>query len=961
MIRTKTIEIPFQTRITSLATNTTLGTATEHSYDAKDIKIPRNSTPLFACVWVNAADEQTVVTDFDGFRIGIQINAVAFDDLDITATIANTGDHTRVEPVRDVTDYFTLNFPASGECTVEVRVRFQNAAASNVNGVACKLLLTYSFDDEVDGIGEQFEPPGWDHPIGSYTKTVRIGIQSHHTFISTSQVEIGTTGGVNNALANQIPALTGANGVLTDCAELLHWSVEIFASSLGSTTDLLMTIRADGATEIARYNVEQTLGTNITYFDRILYADSSDGVPIDGELDPTTAHAFECKSSVANTFQNIGAIMVLTYIVDPTAEVAYNSVMVPLQNGTSDTGQYATENGEDQAAVWAAILDVQEPGPIVFGQSCAVHIGAHNNSTRSIKVPGQLAARVYTIASSGTRDNHPPLITRGDLPYCSWELMRGRNVLPISSWSSTTVSDNQVQGGFALINYHSGIARNPETSDPAPASHASTCVWPIIPTYDEIASANREEQTPAAPVIEEDYTLFGAFTLTINHANSTTFDVRAQRSITNEIGAGWEQASVAGASGAAELGPEWSVIDTTWWWKRHKVSDPARDFVNWSRLDLETQRDWQVCGSSLMGRASLNYVTHHSITYEFIGTWNHGGSPVDADGDIGKGVNVTSIDEYTNENTLIRRNLPVVAGDFSTTVYDDTCEYAVTTHSTTPAELGGVRGRIERNHGNVECPKIVAVGSYASGAGSDFDITDPQNIFGDYALIFLHSEGTTDPTTPTGWGEAGTSESHQETTGTELDVYDKAATAEGVINNIGDATITGHQNNAGGFMVVIRGAELGTLFTGGAAQSPIDDDDGDIAASGTGVTVPTITTTEDNELVFGAVTHSTDTVATSDQTGGVWANSALARLRAIAGNSSASGNGGGISIFSGMKHTAGATGTETATLANASTQCLYKGSVKGRNYSITDFDIVTGSGGGGDKFPSFGFAVGGVL
>lgn len=939
MIRTHTVEIPFQTRITSLATDTALGTATTHTFDPKALTLPENSTILFAGLWFNEADEQTSAVDFDGFRGGIQIDAVAFADTDVTMTIANTGDHTRIEPMIDVTSYFVTNFPSDGACTVGARTRTATGSASNVNGVACKLIVTYSHDDEVDEI---------DGIVGAFTKTARMGVQSHHTFISTSQVAIGTTGGTNDAPTNQMPILTGASGVLSDCDTILHSAVELWASTLGSGTDLLLTVRLDGSTEIARYNVEQALATNVTYFDRILFAADSDGAFVDAELDPTAAHAVEVKSNTASTFQNIGGEIIVTYIVDPTATKAFNSVKVPLQNGASDTNQYNTDDGEAQADTWFAVLDVQEPGPIVMQQSVAVLLGAHNNSTTSVKLPGQASARAYTHASSGVRDYHPPLITRGDLNYSLWGLMRGRNVIPVSTWNSTTNTANQLEGGYAIINYHSGIAVNPATDDPAPASHLHTCIWPIIPTYDELTAAAREEYTPTPPLITEDYTLVGAFAIVINHSNAVTATLRTQRSATNEIGSGWEQNLSLAPSGADEIAAETHIADTTWWWREHDTGDLEHSFVDWTRLDIETSRAWQHAGNQTMARNALHYVTHHSITYALEGEWTHSGSLVDADGDAGRHLTVMAIDEYTNRNTLVRRNLPCVSGDWETTVYDDTCEYIVSTWDINDATMrGAMRGRIERNHGNTECPKIVGIGAYGSSTTS-FDAADPNpNRFADYSLVCVHSEDGNDVTTPSSWAEAaGGSESHQEISGTQLDVFDKANTNDGAINGLGDATVTGFSNNGGGLQLVIRGAALGPLV--GGYSSPIDDDDGDTASTSTSVTVPQVTTTEDNCLLVGMVTHSTDSVAGTDRTSGNWtAGGTVDRLRAVVGNGSALGNGGGISIFSAMKHTAGATGTFTATLLETSPQCRYLAAIKGRVYETTDFNISTGSSGGG--------------
>lgn len=99
---------------------------------------------------------------------------------------------------------------------------------------------------------------------------------------------------------------------------------------------------------------------------------------------------------------------------------------------------------------------------------------------------------------------------------------------------------------------------------------------------------------------------------------------------------------------------------------------------------------------------------------------------------------------------------------------------------------------------------------------------------------------------------------------------------------------------------------------------PFDAVNGDVAATAaTGVTIPGVTTTEDNALVTVAVANEFDS-ATSQTSG--WSNATLKALIERGDPNTSSGNGGGIGLATARMPTAGATGTTSATLANASVQ-----------------------------------------
>jgi hypothetical protein len=148
-IRQKTVEFPFVTNTASLATNTTLGTATRHDFAAITVYLPEATSRTFRSVVVQVTirDVFTTITDVTAWRIGIKLGAVAFSDTDVTQTLTNAGDHASFTFHLDVTSYFTSNFGSGASQTSQVGVAFATAAASNVTNITAKLIVTYDYDD----------------------------------------------------------------------------------------------------------------------------------------------------------------------------------------------------------------------------------------------------------------------------------------------------------------------------------------------------------------------------------------------------------------------------------------------------------------------------------------------------------------------------------------------------------------------------------------------------------------------------------------------------------------------------------------------------------------------------------------------------------------------------------------------------------------------------------------------
>lgn len=963
--RTWCAEFPFQTRLTTLATDTTLGTAAEHDFADVDVRLPENVVIRSAYVQLDFADSFAAAADIDNVRGGIQIDAVAFSDTDLTLAQVDTGDHTRWSGVFDVTSYFQTNFPTDGlGANVGFRVRVATETAQNINGIAAKLVVVYAFD-KADSI---FYPDdGEQEVVGGFVKTVRIPIHSHHTSIGTTYVEIGTTGGIFDAPVNQIPnlstLLTDIVGGSADLALAIWFEGE--AQSLGAGTDLTMTMRFDGATDVPRYTVENSaLSTNVTYFDRVTLGGIS--LPaVDFTMATNAAHALEAKSDSATTFERLGGFLCVTYVVDPAATVAFNSVTVPVVNGnTSISVPYYSER--ETAGVidcFNADIMIQEPGPIVMRQSAVCLHGQMNNMTKYVQFPGTMQ-RSFVAASSAVRDGAAYTVVRFDhcnptdtIPsFPTIDLTRGPNRIPVFVGASVVSTNSTPMGGYAVINYHSGVAVDPADDSASPHSHARTLDF-VIAGYTEFVANTRITMSPTAPTIVDDYTLIGATVDYVEYVSIPGTSVLAARRIANEgSGDGNERISTTVPTNMSERGVKRTFMTTSAWWRTNQRSSEGIDFQESNQMDIEATRGWTHISSAAGGYSAIHRVAIHSITYDLSGTYEVDGVGVTGDGvgpSGGYGVDVSWRDAGGTRGGHLRRNIPVTAGAWSTKIYDDTVVYHVTgRNGLNGNDQAGWSGYVNRQK---DAPRIVSVGTYSTSTTS-FTMAAGEHRFGDIVLVFVESTNGNAVATPTDYTEV--TDSPQEATATRLTVFARQITDEAdQFNQDPGPTIAGFTNHASGCFVVIRGANVDDLFLGGdvaSALSFLDVTEGGTATTNTAHTITGDTTTEDMCLVLVALTHENDTVASTDQALNTWANANLDGLRGIVGNGSSSGDGGGMSIARGIKKTAGAVGNTTVTMSNTTSTGKIMIAIKPQSWPTDTILLESNSGGGGGTVSPIG-------
>ncbi len=207
-------------------------------------------------------------------------------------------------------------------------------------------------------------------------------------------------------------------------------------------------------------------------------------------------------------------------------------------------------------------------------------------------------------------------------------------------------------------------------------------------------------------------------------------------------------------------------------------------------------------------------------------------------------------------------------------------------------------------------PTWVSAGTPASGTGAVTAPMPSSFAAGDLLVMVVETANEAVASPPSGWTEVSASPqgtgTAAGTTSVRLTVYAKIASGSETAVSIGDA---------GNHTLVNTFALRGTHQTLGTALNVVA---GDVDASGsTSVTFPGGTTTADNALIVQIVANATDT-ATAQGSG--WANAGLGSVTEQLDFSTASGNGGGITVVTGTLATAGSIGSTTGTLATSSVQ-----------------------------------------
>ena len=206
--------------------------------------------------------------------------------------------------------------------------------------------------------------------------------------------------------------------------------------------------------------------------------------------------------------------------------------------------------------------------------------------------------------------------------------------------------------------------------------------------------------------------------------------------------------------------------------------------------------------------------------------------------------------------------------------------------------------------------RCIGFGTAATGTTSIAPSLPTGYAVNDIFLLFVETANQT-VTTPSGWTIVTNSPQGTGTAGgtsaTGLSVFWKraASTSESA------PTVTiSSGNHAIGQIMAFRGC-----VTSG---NPWDVTAGNVASTASkSVSIPGATTSVNNCLIILAVAYATDT--TTPQTS-AWTNANLTGVTEVVDNATATGNGGGFGVATGLRASAGNYGTTSATLSTSSVQ-----------------------------------------
>lgn len=590
-LRTKTIEYAFDTRLTTLATGTTLAAATRHDFTAITVYIPETTDRTFrsVVVVVTARDAATTTARrIDGCRIGMKLGAAAFTDLDLTGTgITNTGDPFSVIYTHDATSYFTSNFGSTGSQTAQVGVAFEEDVADIVNNITAKLIITYEYNDSDT----------------TRVKTVRIPLEGVTGFLgTTANTNIrGSTG------AAQIPNL---DTFLPESSKTYRniW-FECYATDGGAaTTDFNAVYAIDSGTN-TRATLEEGLNGSAYFYD----------IFVQNSMTTNGTHDFQAWSSLASRFERFCVILHVTYEYASSSSTIINSLLIPIDTEPMTTA--GTTSGDQE--FYENSFYIHEPATVTMVQSGVLLFwsnGAAGNLTVAVSGSGAAGGAQGTTTSTYTGTS---LVESGVHPLChridvahggsAITLGRGKNTLGLKVYAS---ANNVISGlnGFYIINYTSGKQGDD-------AKHNHTTIWCIQPNmagtiagsaYQEIATTN--QRTPNIP--ETSYFSRGnGFLITGNKSANGAMSLRAEILSGEFLADGWVTIDVLGATADGEFGIHIGVASGgPTIWEQH-----PNDSYQGDKLAIEQARKYRLEG--VLGQWTiLRVLNYHSLTSTFSGT-----------------------------------------------------------------------------------------------------------------------------------------------------------------------------------------------------------------------------------------------------------------------------------------------------------------------------------------------------
>jgi hypothetical protein len=634
----KTVRFVFPVRKTTLATNTTLATATEHDFGDITIQLPESSKTFRSVVvrLTHRMGTTTTARRLDGVRIGVQIDAVSPAGNDATGTgVAATGDPYSHVIDYDATAHFVNNYSGTSH-TFGVTCRYEHDVADVVYQITCEVFITYTYQDT----------------SADQIKTVSLPLEGLTTWATiTANTNIRGT-----AAAGQIPAL---DTYLPEGGKVYRqiW-LEISATDGGAaTTDFNINYSISGSTTEVGATIEQGLNGSARWYD--LWN-------ITSVINTASVQDFQAWSSLANTFEGLHAVLHITYQFNLASTTrVMNSVRLAINSdfgmimGTASTARQVYDNE----------LVINEPGTITIKQSGAqVFYGMTSGTNVSLLFEGagkaggaQTTFRTY-VGNALTHAGSRCILHRLDLAHggTALTLARGRNVIRMSVYSSSATNAVQGLSGWYYINYESDV------SSAGIGAHNRSVMYHLGGGFNQNVSGAVNQEFATAnqrtPIISQaDYYLSGvawefhSFTSTANFVNLYAEVLSGE----SGKGDGWAKVKSFSHGQQAEVGWITNICDDENDFVRKYPNDLYRPNRRNILLNIETARIYRYVGNAILHPSINVWLTMHNIT---------GTVAASVSGSGGSTVNISLIS--ADRNIVLDKTSRVGNGAYSFTWYD---------------------------------------------------------------------------------------------------------------------------------------------------------------------------------------------------------------------------------------------------------------------------------------------------
>jgi hypothetical protein len=575
--RLKTVQYAFP--VLASLTNNTLTTLSQLT-----VHLPETGTKTIRKAWVEISMDD-IITGTGGSvttkTVNLRLGAAAYTSTTNANTLANSGENISLFLARDFTSHFVANWTGTSmTCDVQLQINQSTGNTLGMVNVCCTLHITYEYDDTST----------------THIKTVYIPLNAPSGSLPTTKTSHDT-----------IPAL---DTYLPETSKVYRNIHIIVQSNLtqANTTDHIVSFELSSLGVVTTGNYEAALASD--RWSRYVWN-------ITGYITPTnTTHTFNMWSSVVGRNHSAQVWMVVTYEFNASTTTSVMNSLILSMEIPSPMGISAADFQRADREFW-----VQESNPVrerlaayVFWQATANESGLNTR----IGTDGFFA---YTNTGSALICGNKGLMIRNDNPT-EIPFARGRNILKLDIFNTSTTQRGGNIGAFWIINYSS------DKHTDGVGAHNHTVIWPLY--TQDTGAAVQEKITVADSVnIPENNYFITAFGLRMGAMIGTTsqgLSIKAERLAVGEGGLIFEPAYTDIGQHDNEMG--WYDV-----WAQVRSL-----FYRWTgdtdsiRLNPENNRRYVMSSSNGVAHHTLlhAFITYHTIEYSVSGniTESDGGTVV---------------------------------------------------------------------------------------------------------------------------------------------------------------------------------------------------------------------------------------------------------------------------------------------------------------------------------------------